>query len=96
MTTRPGLHHDIPLDYSPDGRRLVFYRSVGVDPDQVNLMRTPTKEKLAEKLAEEGKKVTLMTPLGIKVRPAGNDPLARPQEYGRWPPLPPTKPWSSW
>jgi Tol biopolymer transport system component len=33
MTTRPGLHHDIPLDYSPDGKWLVLYRSVGVDPD---------------------------------------------------------------
>ena len=33
VTTRPGLHHDIPLDYSPDGTRLVVYRSVGVDPD---------------------------------------------------------------
>jgi Tol biopolymer transport system component len=33
VTTRPGRHHDIPLDYSPDGKWLVFYRSVGVDPD---------------------------------------------------------------
>ena len=33
VTTRPGLHHDIPLDYSPDGTRLVVYRSVRVDPD---------------------------------------------------------------
>lgn len=33
ITTRPGLRHDIPLDYSPDGSQLVFYRSVHVDPD---------------------------------------------------------------
>lgn len=33
VTSRPGVHHDIPLDYSPDGKRLVFYRSVGVDPN---------------------------------------------------------------
>lgn len=33
VTTRPGAHHDIPLDYSPDGKWLVIYRSVGVDPD---------------------------------------------------------------
>lgn len=33
VTRRPGRHHDIPLDYSPDGMRLVLYRSVGVDPD---------------------------------------------------------------
>ncbi len=33
VTTRPGPHHDAPLDYSPDGKQLVFYRSVGVDPD---------------------------------------------------------------
>jgi len=33
VTTRPGDFHDIPLDYSPDGKQLVFYRSVGVDPD---------------------------------------------------------------
>jgi hypothetical protein len=33
VTVRPGDMHDIPLDYSPDGKQLVFYRSVGVDPD---------------------------------------------------------------
>jgi Tol biopolymer transport system component len=33
VTIRPGPHHDIPLDYSPDGTRLVIYRSVGTDPD---------------------------------------------------------------
>ena len=33
VTKRPGVSHDIPLDYSPDGKSLVFYRSVGVDPD---------------------------------------------------------------
>ncbi|MEO6145050.1 MAG: hypothetical protein ABIP19_13820 [Dermatophilaceae bacterium] len=33
VTNRPGAVHDVPLDYSPDGHRLVFYRSVGVDPD---------------------------------------------------------------
>jgi Tol biopolymer transport system component len=33
LTVRPGPHHDIPLDYSPDGKRLVLYRSVGADPD---------------------------------------------------------------
>ena len=33
VTTRPGALHDVPLDYSPDGRYLVFYRAVGVDPD---------------------------------------------------------------
>jgi Tol biopolymer transport system component len=33
VTDRPGLFHDVPLDYSPDGRRLVFYRSTHPDPD---------------------------------------------------------------
>lgn len=33
VTTRPGVRHDIPLDYSPDGRQLVFYRSAHGDPD---------------------------------------------------------------
>jgi Tol biopolymer transport system component len=33
VTTRPGLRHDIPLDYSPDGTQLVFYRSAHADPD---------------------------------------------------------------
>jgi Tol biopolymer transport system component len=33
ITTRPGPRHDVPLDYSPDGRRLVFYRSAHGDPD---------------------------------------------------------------
>lgn len=33
VTTRPGLRHDYALDYSPDGRQLVFYRAVGIDPD---------------------------------------------------------------
>jgi len=33
VTTRPGRHHDIPLDYSPNGKQLVIYRSIGVDPD---------------------------------------------------------------
>lgn len=33
VTTRPGKQHDVPLDYSPNGRQLVFYRSVGEDPD---------------------------------------------------------------
>lgn len=31
LTTRPGASHDIPLDYSPDGQRLVFYRSARVE-----------------------------------------------------------------
>ena len=33
VTTRPGLPHDIPLDYSPDGKQLVFYRAVRAEPD---------------------------------------------------------------
>jgi WD40-like Beta Propeller Repeat len=33
VTTRPGIRHDIPMDYSPDGTRLVFYRSAHGDPD---------------------------------------------------------------
>jgi Tol biopolymer transport system component len=33
VTTRPGAAHDIPLDYSPDGKQLVFYRSAQDDPD---------------------------------------------------------------
>jgi Tol biopolymer transport system component len=33
VTTRRGVRHDIPLDYSPDGRRLLFYRSAHGDPD---------------------------------------------------------------
>ena len=33
VTKRPGLRDDIPLDYSPDGRQLVFYRSAHADPD---------------------------------------------------------------
>jgi Tol biopolymer transport system component len=33
VTKRPGARHDIPLDYSHNGKWLVYYRSVGVDPD---------------------------------------------------------------
>lgn len=33
ITTRPGLHHDAALDYSPDGKRLIIYRAAGIDPD---------------------------------------------------------------
>ena len=33
VTTVTGRAHDIPLDYSPDGRRLVFYRAVRAEPD---------------------------------------------------------------
>lgn len=33
VTTRPGLPHDSPLDYSPDGTKLVFYRAVRAEPD---------------------------------------------------------------
>jgi Tol biopolymer transport system component len=33
VTSRPGQFHDIPLDYSPDGKQLVFYRSMHGDPD---------------------------------------------------------------
>ncbi|MBD8057720.1 PD40 domain-containing protein [Cellulomonas sp. JH27-2] len=33
VTTRPGTFDDVPLDYSPDGDQLVFYRSVNSDPD---------------------------------------------------------------
>ena len=33
VTTRPGLPHDSPLDYSPDGTQLVFYRAVRAEPD---------------------------------------------------------------
>jgi hypothetical protein len=33
VTTSPGAPHDIPLDYSPDGSQLVFYRSIRAEPD---------------------------------------------------------------
>ncbi len=33
VTTGRGLPHDTPLDYSPDGKRLVFYRAVAAEPD---------------------------------------------------------------
>jgi Tol biopolymer transport system component len=33
VTKAPGGPHDIPLDYSPDGTRLVFYRAVRAEPD---------------------------------------------------------------
>ena len=33
VTNRPGQFHDVPLDYSPDGAQLVFYRSTHADPD---------------------------------------------------------------
>ena len=33
VTKRPGQLHDVPLDYSPDGSQLVFYRSMHADPD---------------------------------------------------------------
>jgi len=36
--TRPrGLPHDLPLDYSPDGKRLVFYRAVAAEPSPIDL-----------------------------------------------------------
>jgi len=33
VTDRPGLPHDSPLDYSPDGTQLLFYRAVRAEPD---------------------------------------------------------------
>ena len=33
VTTSPGLPHDSPLDWSPDGRQLLFYRAVRAEPD---------------------------------------------------------------
>jgi hypothetical protein len=33
VTTSPGLPHDSPLDYSPDGTQLVFYRAIRAEPD---------------------------------------------------------------
>jgi Tol biopolymer transport system component len=33
VTRRPGSSHDEPLDYSPNGKWLVFYRFATVDPD---------------------------------------------------------------
>ena len=33
VTTSPGLPHDTPLDYSPDGIQLVFYRAIRAEPD---------------------------------------------------------------
>jgi Tol biopolymer transport system component len=32
VTDAPGLPHDTPLDYSPDGTQLVFYRSIRAEP----------------------------------------------------------------
>jgi hypothetical protein len=32
VTTAPGAPNDIPLAYSPDGRQLVFYRAIRVEP----------------------------------------------------------------
>jgi hypothetical protein len=37
VTIRPGAPHDQPLDFSPDGRRLVFYRQINSDPGPVDL-----------------------------------------------------------
>jgi len=33
VTRSRGLPHDTPLDYSPDGTQLVFYRAVAAEPD---------------------------------------------------------------
>jgi Tol biopolymer transport system component len=33
VTTRPGPLADVPLDYSPDGQWILFYRSAHPDPD---------------------------------------------------------------
>ena len=33
VTTRPGALDDVPLEYSPDGEWLLFYRAVAPDPD---------------------------------------------------------------
>jgi Tol biopolymer transport system component len=33
VTNAPGLPHDSPLDYSPDGTQLVFYRAIRAEPD---------------------------------------------------------------
>lgn len=33
VTTNQGRPHDMPLDYSPDGRQLVFYRAVRAEPN---------------------------------------------------------------
>jgi hypothetical protein len=33
VTTSPGLPHDTPLDYSPDGAQLLFYRAIRAEPD---------------------------------------------------------------
>jgi Tol biopolymer transport system component len=37
VTSNQGIPHDIPLDYSPDGRRLVFYRCVNPDPGPLDI-----------------------------------------------------------
>jgi Tol biopolymer transport system component len=37
VTSYPGVPHDIPLDYSPDGRQLVFYRCVNPDPGPLDI-----------------------------------------------------------
>ncbi|MCF3132073.1 hypothetical protein [Streptomyces olivochromogenes] len=33
VTTRPGSAHDMPLDFSPDGKQLVFYRAARSEDD---------------------------------------------------------------
>jgi Tol biopolymer transport system component len=33
LTSTNGAPHDMPLDYSPDGTRLVFYRAIRAEPD---------------------------------------------------------------
>ncbi len=33
VTTATGRAHDIPLDYSPDGQQVVFYRAIRAEPD---------------------------------------------------------------
>lgn len=37
VTNRPGLPHDIPLDISPDGTMIVFYRSPVAEPDPTDI-----------------------------------------------------------
>jgi WD40-like Beta Propeller Repeat len=37
VTMPRGLPHDIPLDYSPDGKRLVFYRAVAAEPSPIDV-----------------------------------------------------------
>ena len=102
ITDRPGLPHDSPLDYSPDGTQLVFFRAVRAEPDfPIDLGGSLWVVNVDGTDAHELQTGDVRPSWNARWSPDGStivfaeERLRQPERSGRFGPTAPTSRWSS-